>query len=114
MEIRHRIGNDMRIGRIGFVVGTLALMAMGAGKDGIAAVNPFGLDPAMIAPVVGVLCVVGLLALVTWRCHDFNETFWRVFWIDQVPFVGQFWALWLLLSNPGTEGMNSYGHPPPF
>lgn len=104
----------MRIGRVGFVAGSLALLAIGAGAEVIGGWRPFGLDPVLATMGVRVACVIGWIAVVTWRCHDFNQTFWHAFWIDQVPFIGQFWTLWMLLATPGTEGMNSYGRPFPF
>jgi hypothetical protein len=103
----------MRIGRIGFVVGTLLLAGVAAGAELIGGLRPFHLDPEMTVIALRFACVVGGYALVTWRCHDFNQTFSHVFWIEQTPFIGQFWALWLLLTEPGTDGMNSFGHPFP-
>jgi hypothetical protein len=49
---------------------------------------------------------------VVWRCHDFNRTVWLTFWTDSVPIIGPLWALYELVSKPGSVGMNSYGMPP--
>jgi uncharacterized membrane protein YhaH (DUF805 family) len=103
----------MRIGRMGFVVGNLVLLATAAASGWIGQLHPFHLQPDVAETFIRVGCGIGAWTLVAWRAHDFNESAWRLFWIEQVPFIGQFEALWMLLTTPGTDGMNSYGHPFP-
>jgi uncharacterized membrane protein YhaH (DUF805 family) len=101
----------MRIGRLGFVVGTAVMTLAGFGVGTLS-------EPVGAAPSANTLVMLGFVlvesALFTWRAHDFNRSFWQMFWIDATPFIGQFESLWLLVTTPGTDGMNSYGHPPPF
>jgi uncharacterized membrane protein YhaH (DUF805 family) len=93
-----------------------ALMASGAGSD-----NP---DPAVaagimaaVAPMYGVLCVIGLamlwphLAVMVKRGHDRDQTGWMVL-ILLIPIVG--WFFWLINYGilDGTPGPNQYGPSP--
>jgi uncharacterized membrane protein YhaH (DUF805 family) len=102
----------MRIGRMGFVVGLGVLTIAGFAINAIATLKPFGLPPEIAAQALGVGVLAAACFLVTWRCHDFNKSFWHAFWTDQVPVIGPLWALYELFVTPGTDGMNSYGHKP--
>ena len=109
-----RSTNSMRIGRTGYAVGNILLVAAAFSHRPIGALV-FNHTPAELADTIVLGCVVVTsIFLAVLRCHDFNETVWNNFWTDQIPFVGQFLATWELLTKPGTPGMNSYGAQPPF
>jgi len=104
----------MRIGRVGFTVGTLTLYVVAYASRAIGTFA-FSHTPPDLGRTLVLVCVgMASVFLAVLRCHDFNETIWNNFWTDQIPFVGQFMALWELVTKPGTPGMNSYGAMPPF
>jgi uncharacterized membrane protein YhaH (DUF805 family) len=104
----------MRIGRLGFVVGLASLAVAGFLVAPIAALRPFHVHPDLARQILFVVLGLASWTLVVLRCHDFNRTIWLTFWTDQVPVIGPIWALYELLTMPGSTGMNSYGPPPRF
>jgi uncharacterized membrane protein YhaH (DUF805 family) len=102
----------MRIGRLGFVLGNVPLVAMAYWHDAVGAHVFHQASPDVAGRMVLVAYLFGAIFLTVLRCHDFNETVWGNFWTEQIPIVGQFLALGELLIKPGTVGPNSYGSAP--
>ncbi len=105
---------DRRIGRVGFVVGYLVLVAV---AYWIWSEVPDGNFHLQENPVlIGKTAVLAFLILMlsAWRCHDYGESLWSNFVDEQVPVVGGFLALWDLVTKPGNPDHNSYGPVPRF
>lgn len=102
----------MRIGRIGFVLGNVPLVAAAYWHEAVGAHLLHSVPSDFAGKFVLVGYIFGAIFLTVLRCHDFNETVWRNFSTEQVPIVGQIWALAELLFKPGTEGPNEFGPPP--
>jgi len=94
-----------RIGRFGFFVGYLVLVACGAGIANLP-----------LAPTAMSLCFLILLfpamLLVVLRAHDLGRTPFATFWRDQIPLFGPALGLWELFLRSGTPGPNSFGPAP--
>jgi uncharacterized membrane protein YhaH (DUF805 family) len=103
----------MRVGRVGFVLGNVPLLAAAYWHDSLGAHLFHNAPPELAGKFILVGYVIGAVFLTVLRCHDFNQTLWNNFWTEQIPVIGQFWALAELLFKPGTEGHNSFG-PQPF
>jgi hypothetical protein len=102
----------MRIGRLGFVMGHVPLIAAVYWHNGLGSHIFSHTPPDLAGACVILAAIAGSWFLTVLRCHDFNETVWNNFWTEQVPIIGQFWALGELLVKPGTAGGNSYGAQP--
>ena len=105
---------DRRIGRLGFLLGYLILLAVASVFVSTLPEHSgsFGEDPTRLFIWLALLAWSILLA--AWRCHDFNQSAWSNFWTEQLPLIGPFLALWDLLTKPGDPYVNSYGPPPWF
>jgi uncharacterized membrane protein YhaH (DUF805 family) len=102
----------MRIGRVGFVLGHLPLIAAAYWHNGLGSHIFYRTPPEFAGTGVLLTVVTASWFLTVLRCHDFNETVWNNFWTEQVPVIGQVWALAELLFKPGTPGSNSFGTQP--
>ena len=101
---------NRRIGRGGFaVLSAVSCILIAPLLTAETIEQPTKLEWALALTFIGVNVL-----LTTWRCHDFNESFWSNFAAEQVPLVGGFIAAWDLLRKPSDVGFNRYGPPPAF
>ena len=101
-----------RIGRIGFLGGTVLSMAVVIpwlvhldGKEYLRSS-----EAAMFVGGIVVL-IFSNLVLSTWRCHDFGQSGWHDFWTNQIPYVGGFISLYEMIFRPGDPQWNAWGPP---
>ena len=87
-----------------FVVAFVGLSSNNSGA------NILGGLMALIGCVAFIPLLVSCIMLVIQRCHDLDKTGW-FFLLGYVPFVGIFFALYILFA-PGTYGPNRYGPDP--
>jgi uncharacterized membrane protein YhaH (DUF805 family) len=103
---------NRRIGRLGFALGYLPVLAVVWSLVLSAPDYRWHVDgdPKRFALWLGIL--LWSICITAWRCHDYGKSAWSNFWTEQVPFVGPLFGLWDLLSKPGDAGRNAYGPVP--
>ena len=102
---------EKRIGRTGFALGYLPVLALVAylAKTSIGhSWRPSDATGYLLFAVV----FFWSICLTAWRCHDFGKSAWSNFWTEQIPLIGPFLGLWDLISKPGDLGNNEYGPVP--
>jgi len=104
----------MRIGRVGFAVGVLPVLGALYACDHFNIGFTDGEPNTLKVAVLLFSSPMWFLFLTVLRCHDFNESAWTNYFIDQVPIIGQIWATAELFLKPGSRGYNRYGGPPLF
>ncbi len=101
---------DRRIGRLGFLLGQIPVVAVDATFHAISGTSGVRVNSAVGVRVVAALAWDVLITM--WRCHDFDKSLWSNFWTEQLPVVGPFLGAWDLITTPGSPGFNTYGRPP--
>lgn len=103
-----------RIGRLGFTIGYFSIALVVFYNQAIAASVLPRVSPPNAQIVLALLLFVAACWLTTLRCHDYGETFWSNFWTEQIPVIGQAWALAELFFKAGDTQPNKFGKPPLF
>jgi uncharacterized membrane protein YhaH (DUF805 family) len=106
------VGSSMRIGRIGYAVGTLSVVGILYACDHFNIGMTDGEPNRLSGYVFIVGAIVWLYFLTVLRCHDYDESVWTNYAIENTPVIGQLWSTVELFIKPGTPGPNRFGRPP--